>query len=77
MKKITALKVSNVLLLIFFINQAVSVIFREYYSLKAFTLFHMDTGIILLCLMGLHIFLNLNWFKSNFVHKKPLKVNKE
>lgn len=70
MKKITILKITNVFLLIFFVNQAVSVMFREHYSRNAFGLLHKDAGIILLCLMALHIFLNLNWFKSSFGHRK-------
>ncbi|MCE5341045.1 MAG: hypothetical protein LLF92_07955 [Planctomycetaceae bacterium] len=70
MKKVTILKITNVLLLILFVNQAVSVIFREHYSHEAFGFFHKDAGIVLLCLMGLHLFLNFNWFKSSFIHKK-------
>ncbi len=70
MKKAAILKLTNVLLLILFVNQAVSVIFREHYSRGAFGLLHKDAGIIFLCLMALHIVLNMNWFKSSFSHRK-------
>jgi len=70
MKKITILKITNILLLFFFVNQAVSVMFREHYSRNAFGLLHKDAGIILLCLIALHIFLNFNWFKSTLMHKQ-------
>jgi len=70
MRKFTALKITNMLLSVFFANQALSAIFHEYYSMKAFRLFHMASGYIFLSLLALHILLNLNWFKTSFSHKK-------
>lgn len=66
MTRNTALKIINPVLLVFFTNQAVSVLFREHYSPQAFKNFHMNSGIILLCLIALHLTLNFNWVKANF-----------
>jgi len=70
MKRNTALKISNPILLLFFINQAVTVLLREHLSLKAFGLFHKTGGAILLCLIAIHIVLNFNWIKANFFPRK-------
>jgi hypothetical protein len=70
MKRNTALKILNPLLFLFFINQAVTVLLREYLSFKVFWLFHKTGGAIFLCLITLHIILNFNWIKANyFLHK--------
>lgn len=67
MKRTVALKILNPILLVFFINQAVSVLFREHYTHEAFGMLHKIAGGILLCLIALHIILNLNWIKANFL----------
>ncbi|MCX5632798.1 MAG: hypothetical protein NTW93_03865 [Phycisphaerae bacterium] len=69
MKKTAILKILNPILLVFFVNQAVSVLFRDYYSLRAFRFFHMTGGAILLCLIALHFILNFNWVKANYFAK--------
>ena len=66
MKRNTALKILNPILLLFFVNQAISVLFREHFSREAFGIFHKTAGGILLCLIALHIILNFNWVKANF-----------
>jgi hypothetical protein len=69
MKRNTALKILNPVLLVFFVNQAVSVIFRESFSREAFGIFHKTAGGILLCLIALHFILNFNWVKANYFSK--------
>ena len=66
MRRNTALKILNPVLLLFFINQATTVLFREHLSPYAFGLFHKTGGAILLCLIALHIILNFNWIKANY-----------
>ncbi len=66
MKKNTALKILNPVLILFFINQAITVLLREHISFKTFGLFHKTGGAILLCLIALHIILNFNWIKASF-----------
>jgi hypothetical protein len=66
MRRNTALKILNPILLVFFVNQAVSVLFREHYSFQAFGIFHKTAGGILLCLIALHFILNFNWVKTNY-----------
>jgi len=70
MKKNTALKILNPILLLFFINQVLTVVLREHLSFKTFGLFHKTCGAILLCLIALHIILNFNWIKSNFFPRR-------
>lgn len=66
MKKNTALKILNPVLFLFFANQAITVVLREHLSFKAFGFFHKTGGVILLCLIALHIILNFNWIKASF-----------
>ena len=70
MKRNTALKVLNPVLLLFFINQAITVLFREHLSFKTFGLFHKTGGAILLCLITLHVVLNFNWIKANYLTRR-------
>jgi hypothetical protein len=70
MKRNTALKILNPILLLLFVNQAVTVLFREQLSFKAFGLFHKTGGAILLCLIFLHIILNFNWIKANYLPRR-------
>jgi hypothetical protein len=69
MKRNTALKILNPILLVFFVNQAVSVLFREHYSRETFGIFHKTGGAVLLCLIAAHIILNFNWIKASYFPK--------
>ena len=69
MKKNTALKILNPILLVLFVNQAVTVLFRENIPFEAFRFFHKGGGAILLSLITLHFILNFNWVKANYFHK--------
>jgi hypothetical protein len=66
MKRNTMLKILNPVLAVFFINQAITVIFRESLGYRAFGIFHKTGGAILLCLIAVHIILNFNWVKANY-----------
>jgi hypothetical protein len=69
MKRNNLLKILNPILLVFFVNQAITVIFRESFSREMFGIFHKTAGGILLCLMALHLILNFNWIKANYLSK--------
>lgn len=69
MKRNTALKILNPILAVFFINQALTVIFRDNISFENFGLFHKTGGAILLCLIAVHVILNFNWVKANYFGK--------
>jgi hypothetical protein len=60
MKKNVVLKILNLILLVLFVNQAVTVLFREQLSLKAFQFFHKGGGMILLGLILVHFISNFN-----------------
>jgi hypothetical protein len=70
MRRNTALKILNPILLVFFVNQAVTVIFREHLSFEAFKIFHKGGGAILIGLIVLHLILNFNWVKANYFPKQ-------
>jgi hypothetical protein len=69
MKKNVALKILNLILLVLFVNQAVTVLFREKLSHEAFGLFHKGGGTILLGLIAVHFILNFNWVKASYFPK--------
>jgi hypothetical protein len=66
MKRNTALKILNPILIVLFINQAVTVLFLDELPVKAFQVLHKGGGAILLGLMAVHIVLNFNWVKANY-----------
>jgi hypothetical protein len=66
MKRNTALKILNPVLLLFLVNQATTALFIDHLSPKAFGLFHKTGGAIFICLITLHIILNFNWIKANY-----------
>ncbi len=69
MKRNTTLKILNPILLLLFVNQAVSVLFRAKLSHETFGFFHEGGGAILLCLIAVHIILNFNWVKANYLSR--------
>jgi hypothetical protein len=69
MKRNTALKILNPILAVFFVNQMITVIFRDNFSREAFEIFHKTGGAILLCLIAAHFILNFNWVKANYFSK--------
>jgi len=69
MKRNTMLKILNPILAVFFLNQAITAIFRDSLSRPAFEILHKTAGMILLSLIALHIILNSNWVKANYLSK--------
>ena len=69
MKRNTALKILNPILVVFFVNQAVTVLFREHLSFEAFKIFHKGGGAIFIGLVFVHFILNFNWVKTNYFPK--------
>lgn len=69
MRRNTALKILNPILLVLFINQAVTVLFLDELPMKVFQIFHKGGGAVLLTLIALHLILNFNWVKANYFAK--------
>lgn len=69
MKRQTALKIVNPLLALFMINQAATGIFHLELSNRAFTTFHEQAGYILITLAAVHLALNWNWVKAQFMSR--------
>jgi hypothetical protein len=70
MKRNTALKILNPILLVLIVSQAVSGLFRAKLSPEAFELIHEDGGMILIGLIVVHLVLNFNWVKANYFPKQ-------
>ncbi len=69
MKKNTALKIVNPILLILIISQAVTGLSRMKLSPETFEVLHEGGGLILVGLVIVHFILNFNWVKENYFHK--------
>jgi len=69
MKRNTALKILNPILVVLAVNQATTVLFREKLSAETFEFFHQGGGAILLGLIIVHFVLNFNWIKANYFPK--------
>ena len=69
MKKNTALKILNPILLILLFNQTATVLFSAKLSHETFEIFHKGGGVILIGLAVLHLILNFNWIKASYFHK--------
>jgi len=69
MKKNTALKILNPILVVLVVNQAVTVLFLDELPARAFQIFHKGGGAILLGLIVVHFILNFNWVKANYFPK--------
>jgi len=69
MKKNTALKILNPILLVLFISQAMTGLFHAKVPHEAFEFFHAGGGTILIGLIVVHFILNFNWVKANYFPK--------
>jgi len=69
MKRNTLHKILNPVLVVLFVNQAVTVLFLDELPVKVFQIFHKGGGAVLLSLIALHFILNFNWVKANYFSK--------
>lgn len=69
MKRNTALKVLNLILLVLLVNQAVTILFLPKLSHEAFEVLHKGGGAIFIVLAIVHFMLNLNWVKASYLPK--------
>jgi hypothetical protein len=69
MRRNTALKILNPILVVLFINQVITAIFSDKLSHETFEILHEGGGTILLILIAAHFILNFNWVKANYLSK--------
>ncbi|MBN2071304.1 MAG: hypothetical protein JW814_07605 [Candidatus Krumholzibacteriota bacterium] len=69
MKKTGVLKVVNLILGIFFVNQVVTGLIHARLSHNMYEILHEGGGIILALSGVLHLILNWNWINSNYLRK--------
>jgi len=67
MKKITKLKITNVILLIFFVCQSITGLAQPLMGDELFEILHPTVGILLIIIGTIHIILNWVWVKTNLL----------
>ncbi|MGC8737748.1 MAG: hypothetical protein ACP5UA_03765 [Candidatus Hydrogenedens sp.] len=70
MNKNLLLKIVNSILLLLFISQACSGLFHHALSHKMFEVIHEGGGIVLVIMSSIHLILNWNWIRNNFLRIK-------
>lgn len=71
MTKTDALKILNPILTVLVVNQPCTAALSEATSHEVFELLHEGGGVLLVVGVALHLILNWNWVKVNFLSKKP------
>ncbi len=66
MKKNTMLKITNVVLLLLFVSQALSGLFHRSIPHELFEFLHEFGGIVLIITALIHLILNWDWVRSAF-----------
>jgi hypothetical protein len=69
MKKNTALKIINPILLVLIISQTVTGLLHLKLSPETFETIHEGGGFILVGLVVVHLILNFNWIKASYFRK--------
>ena len=71
MKRNSILKILNPILAILFANQVLTGIFHDIIQKDAYEILHGGGGISFAVAALLHLILNWNWVKSNFLRNNP------
>jgi hypothetical protein len=71
MKKNTVLKIVNPVLGVLLVNQVLMGLMHDMLPREAFEVFHEGGGIVFTIVAILHVILNWNWIKANFLRKTP------
>lgn len=69
MKKNTALKILNPILLVLFVSQASTGLSHAKISHEAFEFLHEGGGVLLIALIAVHLILNFSWIKASYFAK--------
>ncbi len=74
MNRVKALRITNVLLFLVFVGIAISgltaFLFPGLIPYSTFRVAHPLTGVALVALVIIHLSLNFNWIKANYLKKK-------
>ena len=69
MNRMTLLKIVNPLLAVLALNQATTGLLFDLLPRPVFEIIHQGGGIAFVIAAGLHVLLNWNWIKSNYLRK--------
>ncbi len=69
MKRISILKILNLIIALLLVNQAVTGFFHDSISDEVYEVIHAGGGILFVALALLHLILNWNWIKANYFRK--------
>ena len=67
MNKTRALKILNPILAVLFLNQSCTGLIHGALPHEAYELLHGGGGIVLMIAVWLHVYLNWNWIRANFL----------
>ncbi|MCB2181522.1 MAG: hypothetical protein KQH63_05825 [Desulfobulbaceae bacterium] len=70
MTKISALKIINPILAVLLISQVLTALLHDLLPKEAYEVLHGGGGIAFSAVATLHVILNWNWVKANFLNKK-------
>jgi hypothetical protein len=71
MKRNTMLKIVNPILGLLVVNQILTGVFGASLPREAFEIMHEDGGFVLAGVAALHLILNWNWVKANYLKRAP------
>lgn len=71
MTRTSALKIVNPILGVFLLNQVITGLLRDMLSREAYEVLHEGGGIVFALVTLLHVVLNWNWIRANFLRKPP------
>ena len=69
MKKAELLKIVNIALFIFFLNQGISGFLHSKLPHEVFEILHEKGALVLMLLTAIHLYLNWSWIKSTFLKR--------
>jgi|APCry4251928276_1046603.scaffolds.fasta_scaffold57259_5 hypothetical protein len=70
MKKNQALKILNPAVGLLILNQAITSSLHEFLPKEFFEAVHAGGGVLLVCGVALHLYLNWNWVQATYLTKK-------
>ena len=71
MTRTSVLKIVNPILWVLLLNQVMTALLHDMLPHEAYEILHEGGGIVLAIVALLHVVLNWNWVKTNFLRKPP------
>jgi inner membrane protein involved in colicin E2 resistance len=72
MKRTSLLKIVNPILGVLLVNQIVTGLLHEFLSHEAYEILHGGSGLLFAVAAALHVIMNWNWVKANFLKQNAV-----